>query len=306
MKFTCPLFSLLLVAVICSPGFAQTANPHDVLKPLRNADVLRLHQAGMKPGQIITRIVTSQCNFDIFPPALQELKLKGLPQTVIMAMMMVPYGPPASARDALPPPPSPPQTVRVRIPAGTVVHVQNISEVSSANVAEGALINLRVSRSVLVDGMLVIDRGALARARVVKTKRARAWGRGGAFDWSLEDVVAVDGTVVPIRGSQHVKGNDPRAAVVTAAIVTGAVVFPYTPPMGLLGALKKGDEAVLDGNKGSAAIVGSHTEVLGILPLQRKVIFHSVEQLKTAEATKSGGLAPMNQSFKASSIRRND
>src|SRR5688572_6366712 len=279
MKFTCPLLSLLLVAVICSPGFAQTANPHDVLKPLRNADVMRLHKAGMKPGQIITRIVTSQCNFDIFPPALQELKLKGLPQTVIIAMMMVPYGPPAAASDAVPPPPSPPQTVRVRIPAGTVVHVQNISEVSSANVAEGALINLRVSRRVLVNGMLVIERGALARARVVKTKRARAWGRGGAFDWSLEDVVAVDGTVVPIRGSQHVKGNDRRAAVVTAAIVTGAVVFPYTPPMGLLWALKKGDEAVLDEDSKSSAVVGSQTDVIGRLPAPNRITFHSVEHL---------------------------
>jgi hypothetical protein len=223
---------------------------------------------------------------------------------VIMAMTTVPYGPPASARDAVSPPP-PPQTVKVQIPAGTVVHVENVSAVSSANLSQGAPINLRVSRRVLVNGVLVIERGAPARGRVMKSKRARGWGRGGTLDWRLEDVAAVDGTVVPIRLSQHVKGNGRSAAVVTAAIVTGAVVFPYTPPVGLIWALKKGDEAVLDEDTQSAALVGSRTEVLGRLPAPKRVIFHSVEQLKAAQPANSGALPPMSQSFKASSIRRN-
>ena len=306
MKHICPLFAaLLLLLFLSSRGFGQTPKPQPSFKPLRNADVLRMHKAGMKPGQIVSRIVTSPCNFDTFPPVLRELRMKGLPNAVIMAMTMVPYGPPASPRDADPAPLPPPQTVKVQIPAGTVVHVENISTVSSADLTEGGLINLRVSRRVLVNGVLVIERGARARGRVMKSKRARGWGRGGALVWRLEDVVAVDGTVVPIRLSQHIKGNGRSAAVVTAAIVTGAVIFPYTPPVGLIWAFKKGDEAVLDENDKSAAIVGSQTEVLGRLPTPKKTIFHSVEQLKAAEAPKSGGLAPMSQSFKASSIRRN-
>ncbi len=306
MKHICPLLTaLLLLLVWSSEGSAQTPKTQSSLSPLLNGDVLRLHKAGLKPGQIVAKIVSSPCNFDTFPPVLRELRMKGLPNTVIMAMTMVPYGPPASLHDAVPPPPPQPQTVKVQIPAGTVVHVENISAVSSADLAEGGLINLRVSRRVLVNGVLVIERGAPARGRVTKSKRARGWGRGGALDWRLEDVVAVDGTVVPVRLSQHVKGNGRSAAVVTAAIVTGAVVFPYTPPVGLIWALKKGDEAVLDENDKSAAIVGSQTEVLGRLPTPKKVIFHSVEQLKFAEAANTGGLPPMSQSFKASSIRRN-
>ena len=305
MKHICPLFALLLLLLWSSEGFGQTPKAQPSFRPLRNGDVLRMHRAGVKPGEIVARIVTSPCNFDTFPQVLRELKMKGLPQTVIMAMTMVPYGPPASPRDEVPPPSPPPRTVKVQIPAGTVVHVENVSTVSSADLAEGGLINLRVSRRVLVNGVLVIARGAPARGRVMKSKRARGWGRGGALDWRLEDVVAVDGTVVPIRLSQHVKGNGRSAAVVTAAIVTGAVVFPYTPPVGLIWAFKKGDEAVLDEDTQSAALVGSQTEVLGRLPAPKRVIFHSVEQLKAAEATKSAGLPPMSQSFKASSIRRN-
>ena len=305
MKHICPLLTALLLLIWSSQGFAQTAKPQSSLRPLRNGDVLRMHKAGLKPGEIVAKIVTSPCNFDTFPPVLRELRMKGLPNTVIMAMTMVPYGPPASPHDTGTPSPSPPETVKVQIAAGTVVHVENVSAVSSAHLIEGRPISLRVSRRVFVNDVLVIDRGAPALGRVLKSKRARGWGRGGAFDWRLEAVVAVDGTVVPVKLFQHVKGNGRRAAVVTAAIVTGAVVFPYSPPVGLIWAFKKGDEAVLDENNKSAAIVGSGIEVLGRLPAPRRVIFHSVEQLKAAEPAKTGGLPPMNQSFKASSIRRN-
>ena len=306
MKHICPWFAALLFLLFwSSEGFGQTPKPQPSLTPLRNGDILRMHRAGVKPGEIVARIVTSPCHFDTFPQVLRELKMKGLPQTVIMAMTMVPYGPPASALEAVPPPLPPPPTVKVQIPAGTVVHVENVAAVSSANLSEGALINLRVSRRVLVNGVLVIERGAPARGRVVRSTRARGWGRAGALDWRLEDVLAVDGSVVPIKMSQRLKGNGRSAAVVTAAIVTGAVVFPYTPPMGLIWAFKKGDEAVLEGEAKSAAVVGSQVEVVGKLPAPKRVIFHSVEQLKATAPAKTGGLPPMSQSFKASSIRRN-
>src|SRR5678815_3331393 len=71
---------LLLVAVFllanCSLAFAQAAAPQPPTRVLHNGDVLRMHRAGMKPGDIITRIVTSPCNFDTFPQVLRELKMK--------------------------------------------------------------------------------------------------------------------------------------------------------------------------------------------------------------------------------------
>ena len=302
MKFKCPVLATLFLLANYSLVFSQTQPPPKPIRSLRNGDVLRMHKAGMKPGEIIGKIVTSQCNFDTFPPVLRELKMKGLPDTVIMAMVMVPYGPPASARETIPAPPPPPQTAKVQIPAGTRVEVENISAVSSAHVSEGSRINLRVSRRVFVNGLLVIERGALARARVVKIKKARAWGRGGALDWSLEDVVAVDGTVVPIRLFNHVKGNNRSAAVVTAAIVTGAVVFPYSPPVGLIWGLKKGDEAILDESRKLTAVVGTNTQVEGEIPEKQRVILHPVEKLKAGPGTP--GLRPMSRSFKPRSIRR--
>src|SRR5678815_5171912 len=87
--------NLLLVAVFllanCSLAFAQAAAPQPPTRVLHNGDVLRMHRAGMKPGDIITRIVTSPCNFDTFPQVLRELKMKGLPDTVVMAMVCLLY-----------------------------------------------------------------------------------------------------------------------------------------------------------------------------------------------------------------------
>lgn len=299
---------LLLVAVFflanCSLVFTQSGPDHPSGRPLRNGDILRMHKAGVKPSAIIGKIVTSQCNFDTFPPVLRELRMKGVPDSVILAMVRVPYGPPAASLSASPSAELAPRTAKVEIPAGTLVEVESLSRVSSANVYEGGRINLRVSRRVLINGVLVIERGALARARVIKSKPAAAWGRAGTLNWALEEVVAVDGTIVPIKLSEHIKGNNRTAAVITAAIVTGAVVFPYSPPMGLIWGLKKGGEAVLDGNRISTATVGQDTEVSGILPVIKKLIYHSVDLLKAATTSNAAGLPPMSDSFRATPIRQ--
>ncbi len=296
--------SLLLLATFflanCSLIFAQQpAQP--ATKVLHNGDVLRMYKSGLKSGQIITKIVTSPCNFDTFPPVLRELRIKGVPDTVIAAMRMVPYGPPAVA-SAAPLSELGPETARTQIPAGTLIEIETASPVSSSDAGEGDQIRFLVSRRVMVNGVKVIDRGAVARARVVRVKPAQSWGRGGLLSWVMEDVVAVDGTRVPIKLSDRLAGKNRRKVVVVAAIATGAAAFPYASPVGLIWGLKKGDEAVLDQSRKSAAIVGDNTEVVGLVPKKRKVIYYSSEKLRAANSAKKSG--PMNNSFRPTPIGR--
>ena len=296
--------SLLLAVFLlgnCSLALAQDESPRPHSLTLRNSDVLRMHREGLKPDAIVGRILTSSCNFDIFPPVLSDLKRRGVPETVLSAMIRVPYGPPAL--DVIYAPKSVPQTARIQIPAGTVIEVEIAAPVSSADVAKGSRMTFRVSRRVFVNGVLVINRGAIARARVLERKGAGRWGRAGTIDWKMEDVAAVDGTRVPIELLGQVKGTNRRKAVFAAAIVTGALVFPYSPPAGLIWALKKGDEAVLYESKKSSAKVSSNTEVGGLVPEEKKVILHSVDKLKASEAPSSAGLPPSNNSFRPTSIR---
>ena len=299
---------LLLVAVFllanCSLAFAQAAAPQPPTKVLHNGDVLRMHRAGMKPGDIISRIVTSPCNFDTFPQVLRELKTKGLPDTVVMAMVMVPYGPPSATPMTVPVAEPAPATVRVHVPAGTVLQIEAAVPVSSADASEGDKIKFLVSRRVLVNGVVVIERGALVRAHVVKSKPAESWGRGGLLGWVVEDVVAVDGTIVPIKLSDRLMGKNRSKAVLAAAIATGAAILPYSSPVALIWALKKGDEAVLDESRKSIAVVNGDMEVAGLLPKSKKTIYHSTEQLKAAEAAKGTELAPFNNSYRATPISK--
>ena len=303
MKCKCSwVVSVLLLA--SSLAFAQAeAPPPSPIPILHNSDVLRMHRDGIKPGLIIARILTSPCNFDVFPPVIRELRMRGVTDTVLMAMLMVPYGPPAvpvavtKSETAL-------RTARVQIPAGTVIGVETAHPVSSADLDKGSPITFLVSRRVFVNGVLVIDRGAVARARVIKSKRAGSWGRAGTLDFAIEDVVAVDGTRVPIQLSDGVKGANRATAVAAAAIITGAIVFPYSPPLALIWALKKGDDAVLDESTKLTAIVRNNQEVAGLLPEEKKLIYHSVETLKAGSHSNGAGLEPSNNSFRPTPIRQ--
>ena len=298
--------SLVVVALLLaqySLAFAQAKGPPRAPSPiLHNSNVLSMYQDGMNPDVIISKIVTSRCDFDIFPPVLRELRMRGVPDKVLMAMVKVPHGPPA-----VPPVDkagASPRTARRRIPASTVVEVEAANPVSSADVDKGSPITFLVSRRVVVNDVQVIARGAVARARVINSKRAGAWGRAGTLDWVMEDVVAVDGTRVPVRLLDQAKGTNRISAVVAAAIVTGAIVFPYTSPAALVWWLKKGGDAVLDGSKKFNAIVSNNTEVTGLLTEKKRSVYQVVSRLNPARPSNMTSLLPFNNSFRPTPIRQ--
>ena len=100
--------------------------------------------------------------------------------------------------------------------------------------------------------------------------------------WEMEYVVAVDGTRIPIQVSGESKGNNRSFAVAGGAIATGALIFPYTSPVGLIWGLKKGDEAVLRGSRSFKAVVRTNSDVGGIPPRQNRVIFHNMDTVKAS------------------------
>ena len=297
------LLPVLLLASASAFAQTQAVSPPS-LPVLHNGDVLRMVKEGMKPGEIVAKILTSSCAFDTFPPVMKDLEMRGVPDTVRMAMKMVPYGPPAMVVGGPPKTVVAPARGQVKIPAGTVIGIEAAQAVSSADVDRGNAITFLVSRRVFVNGALVIDRGAVATARIIKSKRAGSWGRGGTLDFALENVVAVDGTRIPIRLSNEVKGNNQTTAVAAAAIITGAIGFPYASPAALIWALKKGDDAVLDQGTKLVAVVRNEQEVAGLLPEKEKPIYRSVDSMSLASRSQGRGLQPFNNSFRPTPIRQ--
>ena len=294
---------LPVLLLTCATALAQTASlSQKSNRVLHNNDVLLMFQDGIKPVDIVTNILTSPCEFDTFPTVLQDLKQRGVPEVVLLAMKTAPYGPPAHTIGG-PAPIVTPATRPVRIPAGSVLHVEAARAVSSADVVKGSPITFIVSRRVVVNGTLAIDHGAAVNGRVIKRNSPGLFGRGGSLEFVLEDVVAVDGTRVPIQLSKGVKGNNHTSAVAAGAIITSAIVFPYTAPVALIWGLKKGDEAVLDQGTQLTAVVKKNQEVAG-LPTETKPIYHPVNALTQQTPAASTGLKPFNNSFRPTSIKQ--
>lgn len=272
------LLITVALLVLCAAAQAQTEVS---TKFLRNSDVLRMVEDQVKPEIIISKILTSPCNFDTFPPVLQDLRRRGVPEKILLVMKLVPNGPPGLADvDSKPKVVAP----RVEIPEGTVIEVETATTTSSATAVAGSSITFLAKRRVFVDNVLVIERGAVARARVVKAKSAGAWGRAGMLAWELEYIVAVDGTRIPITLAGKESGTNRTAAMAGGAVATGALIFPYTSPVALIWGLKKGDEAVLRGSKSFAATVRTETEIAGIRPRPGGVIYRDRETVKASAA----------------------
>jgi hypothetical protein len=167
------------------------------------------------------------------------------------------------------------------IPAGTPIEVQAAYTVNSLDIKPGERISFRVLVPIVVDGVTVIEDGALVTARVTQAKRGGHWGKGGKLVWSMEDVVAVDASRVPLapetatrndklwslqkqpannespRGQGKVKGTSHTGEVAAMMVVSGALF----PPLALMNGFKRGENAVLREGRRFVVAVGRDTTV---------------------------------------------
>ena len=85
------LAATLLLTLLPSMAAAQSGETE--VTPLSNKDVLVMVEKKVEPEAIIKAIKASPCTFDTFPPLLKEMKRRGVPETVLHAMLEAPYGP---------------------------------------------------------------------------------------------------------------------------------------------------------------------------------------------------------------------
>jgi hypothetical protein len=166
----------------------------------------------------------------------------------------------------------------VSLPAGTLIEVEVAYTVNSLEVKPGERISFRVLVPILIDGVTVIDKGALVTARVTKAKRGGHWGKPGRLAWSMEDVVAADNSLVPLapetaaRGDKlwsldrnsgstlrqgSVKGTSHTGQVAAMSIATGALF----PPLALMGGFKRGENAILSEGRRYVVSIGKDTPI---------------------------------------------
>ena len=280
------IVAAVLFLTVPAEVFGQAQKPQTrTTRILRNPDVLLMVQRGMKSELIIANILTSPCNFDAFPPVLDDLKRRGVPEPVLQVMSVVPNGPPnlpeagQGGANSL--------VKTVKLPKGAAVIVETLYPVSSATFKVNNTIALAVTRPVVVDGALIIPRGTTVRAKIVRAQKARNMGRGGALTFEVEQIVAIDGTKIPVQLSEATEGSNQMSALAVGAAATSALIFPYTAPAALIWGFKKGDDAVIRGSKEFAAVIKGDIQVLGLVPDKDRVIYHYAETLKAKENSSS-------------------
>jgi hypothetical protein len=165
------------------------ARPSESAPLLTNVNVMKMQGARQSPDAIVAKIDASRCDFDTSPAALHRLKLSGVSDRIILAMMHAPAAFPAVPPDAA-------QSVEVKIPNQTAVQVAVSGDVAADNLQEGSVVEMVVLEPVALDGVTVIPRGAEARARVMAVRHS-SMGGSGQVVWFMQDITATTGDRVP-------------------------------------------------------------------------------------------------------------
>ena len=162
---------------------------------------------------------------------------------------------------------APPNPRELKLPAGTAIDIESTYTVSSIDFRPGDYLSFRVLVPVMIDGVTLIDRGSLVTGRVVEAKRGGHWGKAGRLSWTIQDVVATDGTRVPLQaqkdlptGRNGIKGTSHGGEVATRTVLFGALLFPLSP-LALMTGFKRGENAVLPEGKRFIVYVQSDTAV---------------------------------------------
>ena len=89
-----------------------------------------------------------------------------------------------------------------KLPAGTPIDIEAAHTVSSLDFRSGDYLSFHVLVPVMIDGVVLIDKNSLVTGRVVEAKRGGHWGKAGRLTWTMQDVVATDGTRVPLQAQK--------------------------------------------------------------------------------------------------------
>jgi hypothetical protein len=159
------------------------------------------------------------------------------------------------------------QLREVKIPAGTAVEIEATYTVNSLDVRPNDLISFRVIVPIKIDGVIVIDKYSLVTGRIFQAKRGGHWGKAGKLSWTMQDVVAVDLTRVPLQArtegpeaKNRVNGTSHGGQVATEMIVFGSLMF-VAAPLVLMSGFRRGENAVLPEGKRFVVYVQRDTTV---------------------------------------------
>ncbi|HVF26872.1 MAG TPA: hypothetical protein VM943_01445 [Pyrinomonadaceae bacterium] len=120
----------------------------------------------------------------------------------------------------------------VTVPDGTEISVITTEEISSKTATEGDPLTFKVEEDVIVDGNVVVARGALVKGTVADAKKSGRMGKAGTLNVRIESTMTVDNQKIKLRATKGREGDDKTGTTVALVVLFGP-----------LGFLKKGKDA---------------------------------------------------------------
>ena len=127
-----------------------------------------------------------------------------------------------------------PAPMRITVHSGTPIELETIYPLKGKKLKEGQTIDLRVKYDIAVNGQIVINAGAPARAIVSVAEKNKMFGKGGELQLLPQYVQMVDGQFLPVSGMpSSYEGKNRKALAwgggIAAGVVTGGIGFLAIP-----------------------------------------------------------------------------
>jgi hypothetical protein len=142
-----------------------------------------------------------------------------------------------------------------RVPAGTVVEVETVGQVSTQRQKPGDTFALRLAAPLVVDGKIVLRRGARGEGEVVDSAKPGLGGKGAKLVLAAR-YLKRRGVLVPLQGLQLAAAGHDSSTAAQAVGLTG-IAFA---PLGIVALAIRGGEVVFPpGTKATAKVAADVT-----------------------------------------------
>ena len=145
---------------------------------------------------------------------LKDLAGTGLPRPAAPSRERISY-------DARPDPPPLPVNPPFVLLKGTQVRLKVLKTLTSATAHTSDAMEFAVIEDVLVDGVVVIPKGAKAAGVVDSVETKKRFGRGGSLAFHIASVRLADNELAPLHCFQEVSGSSNTSAEAVLALAPG-------------------------------------------------------------------------------------
>ena len=115
---------------------------------------------------------------------------------------------------------------QVTIKGGTIVPLESTATVKAADVNVGQTVDFKVSRDVVVDGVVAIPRGTIAKGTVYEAKRSTAFGTKGRLGIKARSLTLPSGENISFASSDIYIPGQNRTALSVVIFCFTLLPFP--------------------------------------------------------------------------------